>query len=99
MIRNVRRIDFDLQLTQGMVENSTLEPHTLRNTGEHDRNTDGDFLTGHERLEIDVKNLTLDRMPLDLANERLRGVSSDCDLDDGALCLNVGEHLVEVPRI
>ncbi len=46
-----------------------------------------------------MQDLALDRVPLDFANQRLRYVSTDCHLDDGALGLNVTEHLVEVARV
>ena len=57
------------------------------------------FFTGDERLEVDVQNLTLDRVTLDLANERLRRMAANRNFDDRALSLNVGEELVEIARI
>ena len=99
VIGDVRRIDLDLELAERLVEHAALEPHAFRNSAEDDRYVDRDLLAGDERLEIDVKNLALDRMALDLTNERLRGLPTDRHLDDGALGLNVPEHLVEIARV
>jgi len=99
VIGDVRRIDLDLELAERLVENSTLEPHAFRDSAEDDRYVDDDLLAGDERLEIDVKDLALDRMALDLTNERLRSLSTDRHFDDGALGLDVPEHLVEITRV
>src|SRR5688572_26984696 len=95
-VGNARRIHLDLELAEGMIENSTLEPNPFGYSDEHDRNVDRDFLARHQRLKIDVQNLALDRVALDLANERLGRMSTDRHLDHRALRLNVAEHFVEI---
>src|SRR3954469_25150423 len=99
MIGNAGWIDFDFDLTKSLVENSALEADALRDSLEHDRDAHRHLLSGDERLEIDVKYLPLDRVPLDLASQRLRGLSAHRYLDHGALGLNGGEHPVEIARV
>ena len=48
-----------------------VEQHPTGAALQHDRDAHNDLFAGDECLEIDVKDLTLDRVALDLANERL----------------------------
>src|SRR5207248_3176646 len=98
-VGDVGRIDFDLQLTQSLIENTALEADAFRDTVQNYRNADCHLLTGNERLEVDVQNLPLDRMALDLANQCLCSSSVEGDLDDSCLCLNVAEQLVEIASV
>src|SRR5687768_3917902 len=69
VVRNVRRVHFDLELACDLVEHSTIESHSCGHSHQHDRNTNGHLLTGDELLKIDVEDLALEGVTLDLPNE------------------------------
>ena len=48
-----------------------LDAHAVRRADEHDRDAHRHRLAGDEFLEVDVENLLLERMALDLADQRL----------------------------
>ena len=58
----------------------------------------GDLLAGHELLEVDVEDVALDRMPLDLADQRARRGAVHRELDDGAGRRDRAEELLDLAR-
>ena len=65
----------------------------------HDRDADRDLLAGDELLEVDVQDLALERVALDLADQRLGGAAVDRQLDDGALGGDALKQLLELARV
>src|SRR5690606_4251342 len=53
-------------------------------------------LPGHELLEVDVEEEALERVALDLADERALRAPVEVELDDGAGGADVREELVEL---
>ena len=60
---------------------------------------DRDLLAGHELLEVDVEDLLLERVTLDLADQRLGRRAAERELDDGAAGGDGREQLLELARL
>jgi hypothetical protein len=98
VVGHVRRIDEDFDAVQDLLEQRTAQADAFRNADEHERHFDGDLLAGDELLKVDVQDLLLERMTLDLANERARRAAGERELDDGAARGDRGEELLQLPR-
>ena len=83
---------------QDLLEERAAEAHALGNADEHERDLDGDLLAGDELLEVDVQDLLLERVPLDLADQRLGRRAAERELDDGAAGGDLREELLELAR-
>jgi len=96
MVRDLRGIGEHFDAVHDLLEQRTAQAHPFRNADEDQRHVDGDLLTGDELLEIHVHDLLLERVPLDLADQRLGGSAAERELDDGAGSDDVLQQLVEV---
>ena len=61
-----------------------LSAHALRHADEHERQVDDDLLAGDQLHEVDVEDLLLERVALDLADQRVGGRAAERELDDRA---------------
>jgi hypothetical protein len=61
-----------LAVAHHLVEGAAC-PHALRRADEDDRNLDAHLLPGDELLEVHMQYVTLDGVPLDLADQRPGG--------------------------
>ena len=59
-------------LVHRLFEDTAGVANAVRHAGETQRDADGDLLTGDQLLEVDVDDAALERMALDLADQRLR---------------------------
>ncbi len=57
-----------------LLEDAARDADAVRHADEHERDVDGDLLAGDELLEVDVQDLLLERVALDLADQRARDV-------------------------
>ena len=72
VIRDVRRIDAEVHLVHRLLEDAARVANALRDAGEAKRDADRDLLARDELLEVDVQDVALERVALDLADQRLR---------------------------
>src|SRR3954468_7486195 len=68
--RDVDRVDANRELRHHLAQNAAGHPDTLGRAREHDGHVHRHLLAGDELLEVDVQNLLLERVALDLADER-----------------------------
>ena len=100
VIRDVRRDRPRSRARHHLIEHAAVERERLpdmpmRTIGMF---TD-DLLAGHQLLEVDVQDLPLERVTLDLADQRPRRLPVDIELDDCALGRDVLEELLELARV
>ena len=69
-----------------------------RRAVEGERNAQRDLLAGDELLEIDVNDAALERVALDLADQRRGDLAADGELDDGAAG-DLREELLDVAGV
>ena len=99
VIGNDRRIDANVHLVHRLLEDAARVANALGDADEAQRNADGDLLAGDELLEVDVEDVALERVALDLADERLRDVLPPTrELDDRARRRDLAQELVDVAR-
>jgi hypothetical protein len=95
-IRHVCRIHLDLELAQRLVHDRAAGADVGRHADEDERDAHGDGLAGHQLLEVHVQDLALERVALDLADERAAHLAVDRQLDDRALVGDVLQQAIEV---
>ena len=96
VIRDVSRVDPDLELSHRLVEHATVHSHAGGNAHEQDREADYHLLSGNQLLEVDVQHAAADRVPLDLANQRTRHRAIDRQLNHRVLGGELFEQSLEV---
>ena len=95
VVGNRRRIDAEVHLVHRLLEDAARVANAVGRAGEPERDADGDLLAGDELLEVDVDDAAVDRMALDLANQRLRHFAVDAELDDRAAGRELAEQLFD----
>jgi hypothetical protein len=99
VVRDIRRIHLDLELAHRLIENSTIHSHSVGHASENDWNAYRNFFTGDKLLEVDVKNLALERVTLNLADQSSRSFPIDIEIYDCALRGDVIEQTLELARV
>src|SRR5687767_12680922 len=98
MAGDIHRIDLDRHLAHDLLDRAAVL-HARGGSDQVNRHVHGDLLTGDELLKVDVQHLALERMALNLANERLGGATAKVELDDGRPRRDRAEQLLELARI
>ena len=96
VVWDVRRIDFDLDVAHHLLEDAAAKADAFGHAVQHERNADGDLLAGNQFLEVDMQHVPLERVALDLADQRARALAVDVQLDDGAAGGDAAEKLFQV---